>query len=269
MEKTSTKSTKMGAIAAQGTIEIELSTRPALRLWQGREKTDKRHGIIGLPGFSKIMKGIEANIRADDPYADYHYTIIEQAIDDLRAHLEMEERDITAFLAENVPTAMRLPDVGSENPTIVPVRFVSKLGFQLTYQVLKVDQIVLKILSANHIGLLSNSVKFETLSRLEKKVRAVMHLIFAYQNVGVTRDDMASNNKKAQQAIDRMGPLEKGFLEGTTRSESAPSLPMNRLKTLGSTFDSSKTERDQVVSQATTLEQNLDDVLTDIPAKAS
>ena len=243
---------KMGAIGAQGTIEIELATRPALRLWQGREKTDKRHGILGLPGFSKIMKGIEASIRNDDPYADYHYCMIENAIKDLKDHLEIEYKDISSFLEENVPAAMRVPDVGSESPTVVPVRFVSKLGFQLVYQVLKVDEIVLKVLSANHIGLLPNSVKFETLARLEKKVRSVMHLIFAYQNTGVTRDDMAANNKKAQAAIDRMGQLEKSYLEGTTRSESAPSLPIHRLRTLGATFDTSKDQTEKVDSKRRT-----------------
>ena len=258
-----TKQNRMGAIAAQGTIEIELATRPALRLWQGREKTEKRHGIIGLPGFSKIMKGIEAAIRADDPYADYHYSLIERAIDDLSVVLETEERDISDFLKENVPSAMRLPDVGSENPTVVPVRFVSKLGFQLTYQVLKVDQIVLKVLSANHIGLLTNSMKFETFARLEKKVRSVMHLIFAYHNLGVTRDDMAANNQKAQMAVERMGQLDSGYLEGTTRSESAPSLPINRLRTLGKKLTPSAPDakqEDDSEDQAS-LDEALDTVL--------
>ena len=46
-------SQKMAAIGAKQDIEIELATRPALRLWQGREKTQKRHGILGLPGFCK------------------------------------------------------------------------------------------------------------------------------------------------------------------------------------------------------------------------
>jgi len=42
---------KMASIAPTQDIEIELATRPALRLWQGREKTENRHGILGLPGF--------------------------------------------------------------------------------------------------------------------------------------------------------------------------------------------------------------------------
>lgn len=260
---------KMAAIGTQGTIEIELSTRPALRLWQGREKTEKRHGIIGLPGFSKILKGIEASIRNDDPYADYHYLLIESAIEDLKEQLQMEYKDITNYLDENVPSAMRLPDVGSEKPTVVPVRFVSKLGFQLVYQVLKVDQIVLKVLSANHIGLLPNSIKFETLARLEKKVRSVMHLIFAYQNTGVTRDDMAANNKKAQTAIDRMGQLEKGFLEGTTRSDSAPSLPVNRLRTLGSNFDTGKKVKEKELSSSEDDTQSLDEQLDELLSEVS
>lgn len=256
---------KMAAIGAQGAIEIELSTRPALRLWQGREKTEKRHGIIGLPGFSKIMKGIESSVRNDDPYADYHYHRIEEGIQNLTEQLNQEYDDIQSFLELNVPSAMRLPDVISEKPTVVPVRFASKLGFQLVYQILKVDQIVLKVLVANHIGLLSNSIKFETIARVEKRVRSVMHLVFGYHNTGVTRDDMASNNKKALFAIEKMGELEKGYLDATLRSESAPPLPMKRLRTLGNQFKPKGNNNDK---ESISIESQLDSILDELPETA-
>ena len=161
-------SQKMAAIGAKQDIEIELATRPALRLWQGREKTQKRHGILGLPGFCKIVRGIEQAVREDDPYADYHYHRIEQAIDDLTFDLDSELKDIQSFIDENIPPAMRLPDIGSKNPVVVPIRFASRLGFQLVYQLLKVDQIVLKVLLANHIGLLPNKEK-----RLSQELKSV------------------------------------------------------------------------------------------------
>jgi integrating conjugative element protein (TIGR03761 family) len=228
---------KMAAIEAKQDIEIELSTRPALRLWQGREKTEKRHGIIGIPGFCKFMRIIEQSVREDDPYADFHYHKIELAIEELTYDLTSELKDIESFLQENTPAAMRLPDIGSKNPVVVPIRFASKLGFQLVYQLLKVDQVILKVLLANHIGLLPNKDKFETLARLERKVRSVLHLVFAFRHTGVTRDDMMTNNKKAQLAKEQMGELDAGYLEGTTRSSNAPPLPPKRLQTLGKLAD--------------------------------
>lgn len=235
-------SQKMAAIGAKQDIEIELATRPALRLWQGREKTQKRHGILGLPGFCKIVRGIEQAIREDDPYADYHYHRIEQAIDDLTFDLDSELKDIQSFIDENIPPAMRLPDIGSKNPVVVPIRFASRLGFQLVYQLLKVDQIVLKVLLANHIGLLPNKEKFETLARVEKRVRSVLHMVFSYRHTGITRDDMAANNQKAQKAKELMGDLEVGYLDGTTRSDNAPPLPMKRLQTMGKAIEKGKAE---------------------------
>jgi len=262
------KTQRMASIETKQDIEIELATRPAVRLFQGREKTAKRHGILGLPGFSKIIRGIEQAVRDDDPYADYHFHQIEQAIEDLRFDLDSELKDIQAFIDENIPAAMRLPEIGSKNPVVVPVRFASRLGFQLVYQLLKVDQIVLKVLLANHIGLLPNKEKFETLARVEKRVRGVFHLVFAYRHTGVTRDDIAAKNKKAQKAIEFMGDLEHGYLNGTNRSDNAPPLPPKRLKTLIGDLDrdkplKSKTEKSEVAN----LEAEIDKVIDKADAK--
>lgn len=223
---------KMAPITGKDDIKIELATKPALRLWKGREKTAKRFGILGIPGFSKIMRGIEDAVRADDPYADYHYHQVELGLDDLAFDLDNELKDITSYIDENVPAAMRLPDVGSKEPVVVPVRFASRLGFRLVYELLKADRIIMKVLLANHIGLLPNDDKWKTLARIEKSIRRVMQMVFAYKHTGVTRDDMAANNQKAQQARKAMGDLEPGYLDGSTRSANAPALPTNRLKTI-------------------------------------
>lgn len=261
---TETKSNKMAPIASTEDIVIELATRPALRLWEGREKTDDRYGILGLPGFCSRVRSIEQAIREDDPYADYHFSRIEEGIDHLSEDLEEELKDIKAYIAENVPTAMRLPDVASKNPAVVPIRFASRLGFQLVYQLLKVDQIVLNVLLANHIGLLPNKEKFQTIARVEKRVRGVLHLVYKYQHTSVTRDDMAANNQRAQKAKESMGDLEAGYLDGSTRSDNAPALPAKRLQTLGGNLKKSanKTSKKRGVENAD-LASELDRVLSE------
>ena len=257
---------KMASIATVQDIEIELATRPAVRLFQGREKTPKRHGILGMPGFSKIVRGIEQAVREDDPYADYHYKQIEQAIEDLAFDLDSELKDIKAYIDENTPSAMRIPEIGSKQPLVVPVRFASRLGFQLVYQLLKVDQIVLKVLLANHIGLLPNREKFETLTRVEKRVRSVIHLVFVYRHTGVTRDDVAANNKKAQKAIEMMGDLESGYLDGSLRSDNAPPLPAKRLQTLGKAISTSSFESKKK-DEALDIGEEIDKVVEKADAK--
>ena len=260
---------KMASIGTVQDIEIELATRPAVRLFQGRKITPKRHGILGMPGFSKIVRGIEQAVREDDPYADYYYKQIEQAIEDLAFDLDSELKDIKAYIDENTPSAMRIPEIGSKQPMVVPIRFASRLGFQLVYQLLKVDQIVLKVLLANHIGLLPNREKFDTLSRVEKRVRSVIHLVFAYRHTGVTRDDVAANNKKAQKAIDMMGDLEPGYLDGSLRSDNAPPLPAKRLQTLGKALDTSTLEAEKVEeADVVDIGDEIDKVVDKAKAKA-
>ena len=232
----------MAAIRSTEDIEIELATRPALRLWKGREKSETRHSILGLPGFSKIVRGIEQAIKEDDPYADFHYHKIEAGIEDLTFDLNRELKDIESFIHENVPRTMRVPDAGSERPEVIPIRFASQLGFKIVYQLLKVDQIVLKVLQANHIGLLPNKEKFETIARVEKRVRSVLQMVFLYRHTGVTRDDIASNNQKAQNAKALMGELSASYADGSQRSENAPPLPLKRLQTLGKIMDAVKSK---------------------------
>ena len=224
---------QMPSIKAKEDITIEIATKPAYRLWQGRQKNEKKHGILGLPGFCKLMRGVEQSIKEDDPYADYYYLLIEEAIERLIFDLNIELKDIESLVSENIPSAMNMPDVGSSNPIVIPVRFASSVGFKMVYQLLKVDQIVLKILLANHIGLLPTKDKFQTIARVERRFRSVMHLIFGYRHTGVTRDDIAANNPIAKKAQDLMGDLDACYLEATKRSDNAPSLPLKRLRVIG------------------------------------
>jgi len=227
-----TKTKSMAAITSLDDIEIEISTRPAYRLWTGREKTERKHGILGIPGFCSIMKKIEGAIRSDDPYADYFYHKIELAIVELADDLEGELKDMETFISENIPSSMRLPEAGSKRPEVVKVRIASSIGFQLIYQMLKVDKIVVKVLLANHIGILPNKQKFQTIARLEQRVRGVMQQVYAYKFTGVTRDDMVAKNPVSIKAKEAMGDLAQGYLEGSLRGDNAPSLPKKREQTL-------------------------------------
>lgn len=223
---------KLGPIRSENDITVDISTRPALRVWEGRDATKDRRSILGVPGFASITKQMEDQIRRDDPYADYHYYLIEESLAKLKAELDQELHAITSFMNEAIPDAMHVPNTKSAEPRKLPIRFGSRPGFALLYELLKMDSIVLKVLVANHIGLLSSEEKFETLKRLVTRMRATMYLVYNYRITGVTRDDMAAKNQVAKRAIDAMGELKEEFLAGTTRAKTAPQLPSKRLATL-------------------------------------
>ncbi|EIF42845.1 hypothetical protein DOK_11711 [gamma proteobacterium BDW918] len=241
------KEAKLGPIRSQSDITVDISTRPALRVWSGRDGTSERRGILGIPGFAAITKQMEDQIRADDPYADYHYYLIEESLAKLKAELDQEFHSITSFMEEAIPAAMTVPSTKSAEPCTLPIRFASKPGFSILYELLKMDSIVLKVLLSNHIGLLNTEEKFATLKRLVTKMRATMYLVYRYKVTGVTRDDMAANNQVAKRAIEAMGELKSEFLEGTTRAQGAPQLPSKRLATLVSTAEDG--EEDEGLSE--------------------
>ncbi len=213
-----------GKIRSEKTTTVKLSTYSAIRLYHGRPKSNNKSGIMGVPGFSSHMSSIEQAIRNDDPYADHHFMIIEKAIDDLRVDFENTYTEIDDFVKKNTK-GMDLKKSVSTDPSIAPVKLASRMGYKLLFQVMKADETVLKVLQANHIGLLSNEKKFKTIAHIERAVRSVVHLVFSYKFTGVTRDDIAANNQKAIKARGLMGELEQEILKGEKRSAEAPALP--------------------------------------------
>ena len=223
-----TTNEKMHAIKAAEQITVDLSTRAGVRLFKGKEKKKGQVGVIGLVGFGRLIRSIESAIKEDDPYADYYYKIIEDKIAELAEHLNETQKEVKEFIDLNTPKGLNLPNSVNSKPEVLPIKFTSRLAFLMIREILKVDQIVLDVLKANHVGMMSNDQKLALISGAERKVRGVMHKCFDYKFTGVSRDDMVARNKRAEKAISVMGELDEEYLIGTTRSPNAPALPKRR-----------------------------------------
>lgn len=226
-----TKTNQVSPIVGEGNIKLTLHTKSAINIWNGRAKTDTKYGLMGLPGFSSKMRILENAIKKDDPYAYYHYSVVQDAIAATSEQLDVLDRDIDAILAL-VPKALTVPDVSARKPMEFDILFASHLGFKAMYQLIKVDNIVMKILKAKHVALISTKEKVQYCNMAESKMRALFNVCYQYHFCDVTRDDMAANNQKAQLAISKMGELEEGYLTGETQVPNAPRLPDRRLATM-------------------------------------
>lgn len=232
------KKERMAPIVPKGDsgIEIAISTAFAYRLWKGRPKSGQNTQIMGVPGFAAMVRKIEGHIRNDDPYADYVYLLIEERIQAVAGEIAAERSGIEDFIKSAIPEEMSLPEVGSNAPQKVKVRFTSPLAFRLSYQVISVDQILRRVLLANHVAAMTTQEKHEVIARLSNIIRGVMHMVFLFTPTGVTRDDIAANNAKARKAREVManslGELPEDILAGTRRADDAPMLPRARVESI-------------------------------------
>lgn len=225
---------KLAPLRTVDDITIKLSSRAAVRLWEGKKKAQGTYSVLGVPGFCKMLRGIEDAIRKDDPYADYHFHQIELAIAALHVELNQELKAINEIIESSSSSQMTIPELESRNPVVYPVRFASRMGFLFVRQLLLLDQIYLKYAQAHYIALVSTKEKATFGNKIERKMRGLMNLVFRFKNCEVSRDDMAAGNQVAQRAIDKMGEIPKGYLTGEVRSEEAPYLPAKRMAVLNS-----------------------------------
>ena len=85
------------------------------------------------------------------------------------------------------------------------------------------------------LGIMSNPQKFKMIAQMERSMRRTINMVYSYRHTGVTRDDIAAKNKRAEAASNLMGELESVYLTGVVRSENAPSLPKKRAAALKKT----------------------------------
>lgn len=218
----------VGSVGTDSDIELTLHTRSANTIWNGRRANEgEKYGVLGFPGFARRMKMIEEAIKKDDPYALFHFDIIQQAVMELEKDYLKFEDDIQSILA-TIPKSLKIPDVTSKKPVIYPVKFASRVGFAGLYQLIKLDELVLQILKAQHVAKISKNEKGKMVHSLENRMRSIFSMTFKYRYMDVTRDDMAANNAKARRAIEALGEIPEPYLTGTIEVENAPRLPTSR-----------------------------------------
>jgi len=228
----STSKKEPGSLSSSQDMTVTLSSKPTVKLWHGRNKTEKHAGVVGFAGFSALLNKLGQAVSQDDPYADYHFHQVEQAINDLGNELSEISEDIEIQIERVTTDAASLPSLSSVQPVIVPVRFSSPLAYQLLYKLIAADKLIVRLQQATHIGVMPSTEKFSLVSSIESKFRSIMNKPFSYKHTGVTRDHVSSNAPQYVKAVKEMGPIDEAYLIGTLRSDFAPILPSTRLATI-------------------------------------
>eukprot|EP01133_Synstelium_polycarpum_P019733 gene19733-23638_t len=215
-------------------VKLTLHTHHAARIWMGRPKNDLKAGIIGLSGFCTVVNRMSRGAQQDDPYSDWWMILLEEKINDSKEALKTIEDRLDTAMA-SLPPAISISENLSIQPVSLPLYISNPLGFQAVYLLTNYDEIVRRILLAQHVGLVGRHDMETWIDEGAAVLRRLFGLAQIYKYSGAARDDFAANNAKAEAArkmYERYGELPQDILEGTRRSNFAPPI-IRGLKSMG------------------------------------
>lgn len=234
-------SERIGPLQSQ--VIVTIHTIQAMKLWQGRKATDPklRNAIMGLPGFISRLNAIHFTSSFDDPYADWALITVEDKYKSSQKEIANITRSIEKIF-QKVPKQISISDNLNINPIDLTLISKSPLGFSGVYLLTEYDELIRKILQLRHIGLIGRTDSDNFIRDASRIMRSFYSVIQYYKNAGVARDDIAANNARARQAIERLGLPPKDILEGTRRSEYAPVIHKRKLANTEPVISDEETE---------------------------
>ena len=206
-------------------IEMTLHTYPAVLAWHGRGVESGKPQVVGLKQFLSLAGRVHQAAGRDDPYADSWLLMLEEKVDETRQALQQLETRVSSVLKQ-IPEGLDVSRNFSQQPFVTPVFTGGQMGWQAVMLLMQYDSIVRDVLLAHHIGLLGNKQRGAMIR--DQGGHALRSLCYAPVKFpgfsGATRDDFAANNAKARNALEKYGELPQDILEGTRRSEFAPTI---------------------------------------------
>lgn len=206
---------------------ITLHTRSGAYMWEGREKAEGQRYIMAFEYYLKKLRNIQNAAKDDDPWADKAFLLSEIAISDATAEIQMLQTTLEEAKA-NHHSRLVIPNASVSKTVTLDIRQHSVLGWRALELLLIADDVVKLALEAHHVARITQEQKILFIRKAEAIVRSILKPATQYEYTGVTRDDVASNNQKAQKAKQKMGRIESEYLTAEKRSKYAPPLPSKR-----------------------------------------
>lgn len=199
--------------ALRGTSKLILETRKAQMIFDGRKPDKKKNKpfIIGLNSFAAQLRIIYDQSGEGDPYADYWLIKVERELVEKTEIFESIIKDYTKILGqyENITHEV----AHSIKPITKHLRFSIAYSFQGAMMLMKLDQLIRTVMTANHVGLVETHVTNREIRIASKQARNTFESVIGYRFCDVKRDDIAANNPKAQRAQELMGGCPSAILE--------------------------------------------------------
>lgn len=205
----------------RSSITLTLHTHHAARIWQGRVARESIRSIMGMAGYLSVTNLIKQASAQDDPYADWAMLQLEDKLLQAKAGMNALTQQLDRIKQE-LPAQIDIGDNLNIHPVTLPLYIGSQLGFLAVYLLIDYDSLVRRTLLAHHTALIGRVDMESWIDSGAHLLRSLFGLAQRYRIAGVTRDDMAQHNARAQEAIERFGLPPQDILDGSRRSQFAP-----------------------------------------------
>ncbi|MCR6651310.1 MAG: TIGR03761 family integrating conjugative element protein [Cellvibrionaceae bacterium] len=194
------------------TATLQLHTRIAVDLF---------HGHRGFTWFAANLNKLWELSLQDAPYADYRLILVEEQLPLVAQYLANKTEEIESRLGALVGAGIQPVSHQSVRPVKVPLAFRATQAAAAVMQLAALDRLTQKALMAKHFGLLTESDWQTSVGACANAMRD----LFAsseHQATGASRDDFASKNRRAQEALGCLGELPAEILDGSRRPSMGP-----------------------------------------------
>ncbi|VVQ04658.1 MULTISPECIES: PFL_4669 family integrating conjugative element protein [Pseudomonas] len=205
----------------RSSITLTLHTHHAARIWQGRTAREGAHSIMGMAGYISVTNLIKQTSAHDDPYADWAMLQLEEKLLQAKAGMLQLTQQLDR-VKQDLPPQIDMGDNLNIHPVTLPLYIGSQLGFLAVYLLTDYDTLVRRTLLAHHTALIGRVDLEAWIDDGAHLLRSLFGLAQRFRHAGVTRDDMAANNARAHEAIEKFGLPPQDILEGLRRSQFAP-----------------------------------------------
>ncbi|TOG88977.1 PFL_4669 family integrating conjugative element protein [Vibrio parahaemolyticus] len=205
---------KIGSLV--GRAQIELHSVESARFWNPGSASV----VPGASTFFKAMSSLEVAASKDDPYADYGLLEIERAMNEAFALFERIDDELPAKQTSRV----QFQDVVSRKPLVMRFVIQSRFGWRLVMVMEQFDLLMVRLYDSNFKTLLRRSDFERYRESASQALRRILSLGAQMKHSGITRQDVATNNAKAQAALKKFGAIPFEVLEGIERAEFAPQI---------------------------------------------
>ena len=175
---------------------------------------------MGLLGFADRLRLIWQGIRTDDPYADWWLVRVDRVLAQAAADLEVLRQDVEACFAAH--EGLEVAVAASVQPTCVRLQFANPYAYRGAQLLAAYDGLVRRVLSAQHVGLMSREEAERSLNEGARPLRRAFGSALGYRFLGVTRAQIEQQSPKAKQAVESMGELPPEILSGALRARLLP-----------------------------------------------
>ncbi|WP_060545226.1 PFL_4669 family integrating conjugative element protein [Pseudomonas sp. NBRC 111136] len=225
----------------RSSITLTLHTHHAARLWQGRSPRDGVHPILGMPGYIAVTNLLKQASSQDDPYADWFMLQLEEKLLQAKAQIRTLTQQVS-HVERALPPQVDVGDNLNIHPVTLPLFIGSQLGFLAIYLLTDYDVLVRRVLLAHHTALIGRMDMESWIDGGAHVLRSLLGLAQHYRVAGVSRDDMAANNARAREAIDKFGLPPQDILEGARRSQFAPPIARKGAAAVTEALEAPETE---------------------------